>query len=175
MAKERKLGRATDQRQAMIKNLVTELFRYGKIETTYARAKEVQVKAEKIITTALSAIDDFTSTTDKISKARLDSKGNKILVSVTSKNGNKYDKVEREEKNDMVTVDSAKRLHCRRLIIRWINKVKDEDGNNLNIVNKIFDEIAPKYKDRKGGYTKIFKLGPRRGDSAEVAIIKLVD
>ena len=63
---------------------------------------------------------------------------------------------------------------ARKQAIEWIDKVKDEEGNNINIVNKLFDEIAPKYKDRKGGYTRIYKTGPRRGDAAPMAILELV-
>ena len=83
--------------------------------------------------------------------------------------------VEREEKTDMVRVDNPSRLHARRQIMKWVYRTKDADGNRINVVDKLFDDIAPKYKDRKGGYTRIYKIGPRRGDAAPMAILELVD
>ena len=74
----------------------------------------------------------------------------------------------------MVSVDSASRLHARRLIMNWVYRPSTADGANINITDKLFEEIAPKYKDKKGGYTRIYKLGPRRGDAAEMVILELV-
>lgn len=113
MAKLRKLGRPTDQRKAMLRNLVTSLLREGKITTTDTRAKETKRMAEKMITLA--------------------------------KRGD---------------------LHARRQVLSY---VYDE-----TVVKNLFDEIAPKYAERNGGYTRILKLGPRRGDSAELVILELV-
>lgn len=174
MALQRKLGRPTDQRKAMLKGLVTALFVNGKIETTEARAREVRNIAEKLITTAVKEVDSFTSKQIKVSKAKLDSSGKKITKSVTSKNGKKYEVVEREVKTDMISVDSPARLHARRQVIQWLYEVKDKDGKNLALANKLFDDIARKYKDRNGGYTRIYKIGARRGDAAEMAILELV-
>lgn len=174
MPEQRKLGRATDQRKAVLKGLVTALFQNGKIETTEARAKEVKNIAEKLISLAVKEADNFTSKQVKVSTAKLDSTGKKITKTVTSKNGKKYEVVDREEKTDLVTVDNPSRLHARKQIINWVYKIKDADGNSINIADKLFNEIAPKYKDRNGGYTKILKMGPRRGDAAEVVLLKLV-
>ncbi|MCX7774055.1 MAG: 50S ribosomal protein L17 [Clostridia bacterium] len=174
MPGQRKLGRATDQRKAMLKGLVTSLLQNGKIETTEARAKEVKSIAEKLITIAVKEADNFTSKQVKVSAAKLDSEGRKILKDVTSKNGRKYKVVEREEKTDMVTVDNPSRLQARRQAINWLYRVKDAEGNNLNIADKLFNEIAPKYKDKNGGYTRIYKLGARRGDAAEVVRLELL-
>lgn len=174
MPEQRKLGRATDQRKAMLKGLVTALFENGKIETTEARAKEVKNIAEKLITTAVKEADSFTSKQIKVSAAKLDSAGKKITKAATSKNNKKYQVVDREEKTDLVTVDSASRLNARKKAMNWIYRVKDENGNYVNIVDKLFNEIAPKYKDKNGGYTRIYKLGPRRGDAAEIVILELV-
>ncbi len=174
MPSQRKLGRTTDQRKAMLRSLVTALFQHGKIVTTEARAKEVKNIAEKLIAMAVRETDNFTSKQIKISSAKLDSAGRKITKTVTSKNGRKYEVVDREEKTDMVTVDSPSRLHARRQIISWLYRVKDANGKNINLADKLFDEIAPKYKDKNGGYTRIYKLGPRRGDAAEQVVLELV-
>jgi large subunit ribosomal protein L17 len=174
MPAQRKLGRATDQRKAMLKGLVSSLFENGKIETTEARAKEVKNIAEKLITIAIKEADNFTSKQVKVSAAKVDSKGKKLTDSKTSKNGNKYLVIDREQKTDMVSVDNPSRLHARRLIMNWVYRPTTADGNNINITDKLFDEIAPKYKEKKGGYTRIYKLGPRRGDAAEMVILELV-
>jgi large subunit ribosomal protein L17 len=174
MPAQRKLGRATDQRKAMLKSLVTALFENGRIETTEARAKEVKNIAEKLIALAVKECDNFTSKQVKVSAVKLDSKGNKITNKVTSKNGKTYYVVEREVKTDMVQVDNPSRLSARRKAMNWLNRVKDKEGNPINLANKLFDEIAPKYKEKNGGYTRIYKLGPRRGDGAEVVILEFV-
>lgn len=174
MPVNRKLGRRTAQRKAMLRSLVTSLIENGRIETTEARAKEVKRIADKLIALAVKEVDDFTSRQIKVSKARLDSGGRKITKTATSKNDRKYEVVEREESTDMVTVDSPSRLHARRQIMKWLYRPKDKEGNRINLVNKMFDEIAPKYKERSGGYTRIYKVGPRRGDAAEIVILELV-
>lgn len=174
MPAQRKLGRATDQRKAMLKGLVTAFFENGKIETTEARAKEVKNIAEKLIAMAVKEADNFTSKQIKVSAAKLDSTGKKITKSATSKNNKKYEVVDREEKTDMVTVDNASRLNARRRAMNWIYRVKDEKGKTVNVVDTLFNDIAPKFKGVNGGYTRIYKLGPRRGDAAEVVILELV-
>jgi len=174
MAVQRKLGRATDQRKAVLKGLVTALIQNGRIETTEARAKEVKNVAEKLIAIAVKEADNYTSKQVKISKAKLDSKGNKITKTVTSKNGRKYEVVEREIKTDMKSVDNPSRLHARKKIMNWLYKVKDSEGNNINLADKLLNEIAPKFKDKNGGYTRIYKIGPRRGDAAEMVVLEIV-
>lgn len=109
----RKLGRTTDNRQSMLRGMVTFLFENGKIETTVTRAKEVSAMAEK-----------------------------------------------------MITVASEPTLANKRRVFAYVTKEA--------VAKKLFDEIAPKYADVKGGYTRIYKIGPRRGDAAEMAIIELV-
>ena len=175
MPAQRKLGRATDQRKAMLKSLVSALFENGRIETTEARAKEVKNIAEKLIALAVKECDNFTSKQVKVSAAKLDPKGQKITKAKENKKGDRtYYVVEREIKADMVRVDNPSRLSARRKAMNWLNRVKDKDGNPVNLANKLFDEIAPKYKDKNGGYTRIYKLGPRRGDGAEVVILEFV-
>ena len=113
MATYRKLGRETSHRNLMLRNLVTDLLRNGRIETTVTRAKETRRMAEKMITLA--------------------------------KRGD---------------------LHARRQVLAYI--LEEE------VVKTLFDEIAPKYAERNGGYTRMMEKGPRRGDGAEVVILELV-
>ncbi len=173
MPAHRKLGRATDQRKAMLKSQVTALLQNGKIETTEARAKEVKAIAEKLITMAIKEDGNYTSKQITISAAKLDSKGRKITKAATSKNGNKYEVVDRETKTDMVRVDNPSRLAARRRAMNWIYRVKDENGKYINVVDKLFDDIGPKFKGVNGGYTRIYKMGPRRGDAAQTVILEL--
>ena len=174
MPVQRKLGRASDMRLSILRGMVTTLILNGKIETTEARAKEVKRIAEKLITMAIKEKDNFTTTEVTVSAAKLDAKGRKVLKSATSKNGNKYDVVVRETKKEMVQVDNASRLATRRQLMLWLNKSHDEKGNTVNPVNHLFDTVAPKYAGRTGGYTRIIKLGARRGDASEMAILELV-
>ena len=182
MARNRKLGRTTDIRNAMLKTLTTDLILKGKIETTEARAKEVKAIADSIIALAVKEKDNYETVDAKIIKAKLDSKGNKVTELTKSKNGNEYLKVVKEEKTEKRQKDMPSRLNARRKIMRKVNKVKDSEGNNVDlnkvdgvdVMAKLFNEIAPKYEGRVGGYTKIVKAGPRRGDAAEVAILQLI-
>lgn len=170
----RKLGRPADQRKAMLKGLVTSLLQHGSIVTTETRAKEVQSIAEKLIGLAVKEADNYTTKQITLSATKKDSKGKAVTKVVTSKNGNKYNVVERETTKDLVKVDNPSRLAARKLALQWIYKTKDENGENANVANKLFDELAEKYKDRKGGYTRIVKTGVRRGDAAPMAILELV-
>ena len=170
----RKLGKPTDQRMAMLKNLTTDLLVYGKVETTEARAKEVRSIAENLITIAKKEKDNFEMVSVKVVKAKLDSKGNKELEKVTSKNGKEYLRVVKEEKMEERQKDMPSRLNARRKIMARTNKVKDSEGNKIDLPAKLFGELAEKYAAREGGYTRIYKMGPRRGDAAERVIIELV-
>ena len=166
----RKLGRPTDQRMAMLRNQVTNLIWYGKIETTLARGKEVQSLAEHLITVAMRQCDN--------------------TVEVTKKTMN--DKMQSGEIT--VTNDAPARLAARRQVMRYLYDMplvqkEDEDKDDFKkrkseinhpVVEKLFREVAPKYKKRAeekgqgGGYTRIVKKGPRRGDGAEMVILELV-
>ena len=174
MASNRKLGRTTDIRKAMLKNLTTDVIVHGKVETTEARAKEVKSIVDSIIALAIKEKDNYEEVKVKVVKAKLDSKGNKITEMATSKNGKEYLKVVKEETTEKRQKDMPSRLNARRKIIRKTNKVKDSEGNNIDVPAMLFNEIAPKYEGVTGGYTRIVKAGPRRGDGAEVAILQLI-
>ena len=174
MATNRKLGRTTDIRMAMLKNLTTDVIVHGKVETTEARAKEVKSMADSIIALAIKEKDNFEMVDVKVVKAKLDSKGNKVTELAKSKNGKEYQKVVKETTTEKRQKDMPSRLNARRKMMKTINKVTDKDGNTVDVISKLFNEIAPKYEGRVGGYTRIVKAGPRRGDAAEVAILELV-
>ena len=174
MAGTRKLGKPTDQRMAMLRTQTTDLLLNGKIRTTEARAKEVKALVDSIIALAIKEKDNFEEVEVKVVKAKLDSKGHKVTEKATSKNGKEYLKVVKEEKMEKRQKDMPSRLNARRKIMQNVNKVKDAEGNNVDLPTKLFDELAPKYKDVKGGYTRIIKVGPRRGDAAETVILELI-
>ena len=170
----RKLGRVTSARQSILRTQTTDLILHGKIATTEARAKEVKAIADSIIALAVKEKDNFEMVDVKVVKAKLDSKGNKLTEVAKSKNGKEYLKVVKEETTERRQKDMPSRLNARRKIMTKVNKVKDSDGRNIDLPSKLFNEIAPKYTDRDGGYTRIVKTGKRRGDGAETAILMLV-
>lgn len=174
MPGHRKLGRTPDIRLSMLRGMVTTLLVNGKITTTVTRAKEVEKIAEKIITMAVKEKDNFTTREVLSSAAKLDSKGKKLLVSKKSAAGNRYDVVERELKTKMVQVDNPSRLAARKQMMQWLIKNVSSKGEVINPSNFVFEQVAPKYAQRSGGYTRIINLGPRRGDAAEMAILELV-
>ena len=166
----RKLGRPTDQRMALLRNQVTNLIWYGRIETTLTRAKEVRSLAERLITVALRQCDN----TIELKKETKNDKQQIVVLDVVN--------------------DAPARLAARRYVMRYLYEIpavqgKDEDKEDFKervknvkhpVVEKLFREIAPKYKKRAeekgqgGGYTRIVKTGPRRGDGAEMVILELV-
>ena len=174
MATNRKLGVTTDIRLAMLKNLTTDVIMHGKVETTEARAKEVKSIVDSLIALAIKEKDNFETVDAKVVKAKLDSKGNKVTELVKSKNGKEYLKVVKETTTEKRQKDMPSRLSARRKMMKKLNKVKDSEGNNVDLLGKLFNEIAPKYEGRVGGYTRIVKAGPRKGDGAEKAILMLV-
>jgi len=159
---------------AMLRGLVTAFLRDGKVKTTETRAKEVRSIVEKLIATAVRETDNFSSKQIKVTSRKVDGKGKAVTVRRESKNGRVYFVVDRVQSTVMKSVDNPSRLHARRQVMPWVYRAKDEDGKPLNLVNKLFDEIAPKYKSIQGGYTRLYRLGPRQGDAAEMALLELV-
>lgn len=174
----RKLGRTSSQRKAMLRNLATNLLYHGRIQTTDTRAKEVRKMAEKLITLAVKEKDNFDTVTKTFKVPQKDAKGNRVKKDDNGKRVTVYDTVERQ-----VKVDHPSRLNARRKILSVLYPVTEvpADGRkkrsaskSVNMAEKLFDEIAPKYEDRKGGYTRIIKIGKRKGDGAEMVYIELV-
>lgn len=174
MANIRKLGRVTSHRKSLLINLTTSLILNGKVETTLAKAKELKSLADSIVSLAVSEKDNFEVKEKTLSKAKLDKNGKIVKESKTSKNGNKYEVVVRETVKENVNVDMPSRLAARKKMFTMVNKIKDSEGNTIDLTKKLFDEIAPKYEMNKGGYTRIIKLVPRKGDGAEMAIVELI-
>ena len=169
MATNRKLGRTTDIRLAMLKTQVTDLLWHGKIETTETRAKETKAIADSLIALAVKEAGNFEEVEVKVSKAKLDEKGNKVTELVKSKNGREYLKVVREETTEKRQKDMPSRLNARRKIMKKVNKVEGVD-----LMAKLFGEIATKYEGRQGGYTRILRCDNRRGDNAPEVILELI-
>ena len=170
MAGTRKLGKPTDQRLAMLKTQTTDLLLNGKIVTTEARAKEVKAIVDSVIALAVKEYKNFEEVEVKVVKAKLDNNGRKVTEKVTSKNGKEYLRVVKEEKTEKRQKDMPSRLSARRNIMKKVNKVEGVD-----LMDKLFNEIAPKYETRVGGYTRILKMDERRGDDALIVILELVD
>ena len=164
MAKYRKLSRTSSQRKALLRGQVTQLLATGKIVTTEAKAKEVRKIAEGLIALAVKEKDNFEEVTVTAKVARKDKDGKRVKEVVDGKKVTVYDEVEKTIKKD-----SASRLHARRQMLKVLYKVDGKD-----ITNKMFDEIAPKYADRNGGYTRIVKIGQRKGDGALEVVLELV-
>ena len=174
MAEIRKLGRTTSHRLAMLKNQVTQVIWHGQIVTTEQKAKEVKSLVDSLMALAVKEKDNYEMVEKKVSRAKVDENGRKVTEVATSKNGKKFDKVVREEVTETIKQDKPSRLAVRRTLIKNLNKVKDENGNNVDLPGKMLNELAEKYANVKGGYTRIIKLGKRRGDNAEEVVLQLI-
>ena len=178
MAKYRKLGRTSSQRKALLRNQVTALLNNGKIVTTEAKAKEIRKIAEGLIAMAVKEKDNFEEVTVKAKVARKDENGKRVKEVVDGKKKTVYDEVDKTIKKDMPS-----RLRARRQMLKVLYPVTEvptaqagrkKNTKEVDLVAKLFDEIAPKYADRKGGYTRIVKIGQRKGDAAMEVLIELV-
>ena len=178
MAKYRKLGRTSRHRKALLINQVTALLNNVKIVTTEAKAKEIRKIAEGLIALAVKEKDNFEEVTVKAKVARKDKDGKRVKEVVDGKKVTVYDEVDKTIKKDMPS-----RLHARRQMLKVLYPVKEvptaqagkkKNTKEVDLVAKLFDEIAPKYADRNGGYTRIVKIGQRKGDAAMEVLIELV-
>jgi len=172
MAKYRKLGRTASQRKALLRNQVTMLLTHGKIVTTESKAKEVRKIAEGLIALAVKEKDNFEEVKVTAKVARKDKDGKRVKEVVDGKKVTVYDEVEKTIKKDMPS-----RLHARREMLKVLYTVKEGSGKKAKEVDlcaKLFDEIAPKYVNRNGGYTRIVKIGQRKGDGALEVVLELV-
>jgi large subunit ribosomal protein L17 len=178
MAGYRKLGRTSAQRKAMLRSLATALIENGKIETTEARAKEVRKIVESLIAMAVKEKDNFEEVT-VTAKVYVKDKDGKRVKNIVD--GKKVDEVKEVEKT--IKKDNPSRLHARRQMQKVLYNVKEvptegagrkKHTKNVDLTQKLFDEIAPKYADRKGGYTRIVKIGQRKGDAAMQVVLELV-
>ena len=178
MAKYRKLGRTSSQRKALIRNQVTALLNNGKIVTTEAKAKEIRKVAEGLIAKAVKEKDNYEEVTVKAKVARKDKDGKRVKEVVDGKKVTVYDEVEKKIKKDMPSI-----LHARREMLKVLYPVtevpaaaagKKKNTKKVDLVEKLFTEIAPKYENRNGGYTRIVKIGQRKGDAALEVLLELV-
>ncbi len=178
MAGYRKLGRTSSQRKAMIRSQVTSLLYHGKIKTTEARAKEIRKVAEGLIALAVKEKDNFETVTVTAKVPRKDANGKRVKEVVNGKRVTVYDEVQKEIKKD-----SPSRLHARRQMLKVLYDVTEvptkaagrkKDTKAVDLPAKLFDEVAPKYVSRNGGYTRIVKIGPRHGDGAMEVLLELV-
>ena len=169
MAKYRKLSRTAAQRKALLRGQVTTLLANGKIVTTEAKAKEIRK-----IALGVKEKDNFETVKVTAKVARKDKDGKRVKEVVDGKKVTVYDEVEKEIKKDLPS-----RLHARRQMLKVLYTVKtpvegSKKTKEVDMVAKIFDEIAPKYAGRNGGYTRIVKIGQRKGDAAMEVLLELV-
>ena len=178
MAKYRKLGKTSSQRKALLRNQVTQLIYHGKITTTEARAKEIRKQAEHLIALAVKERDNYETVEVDAKIPVKDKDGKRVKEVVDGKKVTQYETIKKTVKKD-----SPSRLHARRQILKVLYPVvevpdtaagKKRNTKTVDLVAMLFDDIAPKYASRNGGYTRIIKVGPRKGDAAMEVVIELV-
>jgi len=175
----RKLGRRTTaQRLSMLRNLTTDLLYHGRVVTTEARAKEVRRMIEPLITLAVRERDNFTEETVKAKVPQKDKDGKRVRTEVGGRRVTVFDEIEKTIKKD-----NPSRLAARRKMLSVFYPVTEVPANGrkrrsmtkkVDMAAKMFDDIAPRYTNRPGGYTRIVKIGPRKGDAAEMVVLELV-
>ena len=178
MAKYRKLGKTSSQRKALIRNQVTQLIYHGKITTTEARAKEIRKEAEHLIALAVRERDNYEVVEVDAKIPLKDKDGKRVKEVVDGKKVTQYETIKKSVKKD-----SASRLHARRQMLKVLYPVvevpeaaagRKRNTKKVDLVSMLFEDIAPKYVNRNGGYTRIVKIGPRKGDAAMEVVIELV-
>ena len=178
MAKYRKLGKTSDQRKALLRNQVTALLHNGRIVTTQARAKEVQKIAEGLIALDIKEKVNFEMVKVSAKVPVKDKDGKRVKEVVDGKKVTKFETVAKEIKKDLPS-----RLHARHQMIKILYPVTEVPATNagkkrgtkeVDLVAKLFDEYGVKYANRNGGYTRIIKIGPRKGDAAMEVVLELV-
>ncbi len=178
MAMYRKLGKATKPRRALLRNQATMLLYNGKIVTTEARAKEVKKIVEPIIALAAKERDNYDTITVDAKVARKDKDGKRVKEVKDGKKVTVYDTVQKEIKKD-----KPSRMHARRQILKTLYPVTEvpkqaagrkKNTKQVDLVEKLFSEYGPKYANRNGGYTRIVKIGQRKGDAAMMVVLELV-
>ena len=178
MAKYRKLGRTSDQRKALLRNQVTMLLYRGRIVTTETKAKEVRKIAEGLIASAVREKDNFENVTVTAKVPKKDAEGKRVKEVKDGKKVTVYEEVQKEIKKD-----KPSRLHARRQMLKVLYDVTEvptegtgrkKNTKKVDLPAKLFDEIAPKYVSRNGGYTRIVKIGQRKGDAAMEVLLELV-
>lgn len=178
MAKYRKLGRTSSQRKALLRSQVTSLIYKGKIVTTEARAKEVVKIADGLIALAVKEKDNYETVKVSAKVPLKDKDGKRVKEVVDGKKVTKYDTVEKEIKKDLPS-----RLHARHQMLKVLYPVTEvptkaagrkKGTKEVDLVAKLFDEYGPKYANRNGGYTRIIKIGQRKGDGALQVVLELV-
>ena len=178
MAKYRKLGKTSDQRKALLRNQVTALLHNGKIVTTQARAKEVQKIAEGLIALGVKEKDNFEMVKVSAKVPVKDKDGKRVKEVVDGKKVTKFETVEKEIKKDLPS-----RMNARRKMVKVLYSVtevpstaagKKKATKEVDLVAKLFDEYGVKYANRNGGYTRIVKIGQRKGDGAMEVVLELV-
>ena len=175
MANYRKLGRKSDVRNAMLRSQATALLAKGKIITTEARAKELRKYVEPLIALAVREKDNFETVTVTAKVPKKDANGKRVKEERDGKKVVVFDEVQKEIKKD-----KPSRLHARSLINAKLYDVTEVDAKKkkarkkVDLAAKLFDEYGPKYAERHGGYTRIVKIGQRKGDAAMEVLMELV-